>query len=612
MKICTLLFWLGITLTSLPCRAQLSSLHPDSKADSFIKLIRVDKEDTNKVKHLIFLSRELSVQNADSAYIISCAAADLAKKINWSKGIAGSDIALAWCYNVKGNFSRSLELNFKALKMGEEIGDKEIILTALTHIGQNFYSDGDVEKAIEYHSKALEIAKSANDEWNMARNIGAIGIAYQNTKQYGSALQSYLNAYSLTEKIGNPNGSAIWLSNIGGLYVELKKYDSALIYLNRSAAVFKSLGNQWTYAGTLLDIGKVYFIQKNYSKSYGYLTDALQISIQVGALESQRDLYLALSNLYSISGVSLPEMNTKRLLNKEQMRNLSLVYYQKYVVFKDSIDNKEIQKKALSLEFEHKALSTKLAQKKKDAINNSELRTQKVIRNSFIAGSILLMLLIVVLINRNRLKRTIEIEKMRSRLSRDLHDDIGSTLSSINILSRTAQSNLKETNDDKIKASLEKINERSQRLLDSMSDIIWNINPGNDTIEEVMSRMREYATTVLEAKNIDYDFDFPKQKMDCKLTMEVKNNLYLIFKEAVNNLSKYSGCTKANLSLLFGEKSILLSIEDNGIGFDDQQVTHRGGLINMGQRAAEIKGTLTIRTSIKKGTLIELSIPRYC
>jgi signal transduction histidine kinase len=139
-----------------------------------------------------------------------------------------------------------------------------------------------------------------------------------------------------------------------------------------------------------------------------------------------------------------------------------------------------------------------------------------------------LLLQIVVLINRNKLRRTVEMERMRSRLSRDLHDDIGSTLSSINILSRTAQTNLQQTHDEKTKASLDKINERSQRLLDNMRDIIWNINPGNDTIEEVMSRMREYATTILEAKNIEYTFNFPKEKMDCTLTMEVKNNMFLI------------------------------------------------------------------------------------
>ncbi len=253
-----------------------------------------------------------------------------------------------------------------------------------------------------------------------------------------------------------------------------------------------------------------------------------------------------------------------------------------------------------------------IAKQQSEANAEQQLQKQKILRNSFIAGSILLLLLIVLLINRNKLKRTMEMERMRSRLSRDLHDDIGSTLSSINILSRMAHSNLTQSQDEKTKASLEKINERSQRLLDNMSDIIWNINPGNDTIEEVMSRMREYATAILEAKNIDYTFNFPKEELDCTLTMEVKNNMYLIFKEAVNNLSKYSGATHATLSLTFDEKNIHLKVEDNGKGFDENEIKHRGGLSNMQHRAEEIKGRIKICSAIDKGTQIELTMPRYC
>ena len=160
--------------------------------------------------------------------------------------------------------------------------------------------------------------------------------------------------------------------------------------------------------------------------------------------------------------------------------------------------------------------------------------------------------------------------------------------------------------DEKLKSSIEKINERSQRLLDKMSDIIWNINPGNDTIEEVMSRMREYATSILEAKNIDYEFNFPQEKMDDKLNMEVKNNMYLIFKEAVNNLSKYSGCSIAKLSMTFDNKNIYLKIEDNGKGFIESELKHRGGLSNMQHRAEEIKGMLKINSTVNVGTEIAL------
>jgi signal transduction histidine kinase len=273
---------------------------------------------------------------------------------------------------------------------------------------------------------------------------------------------------------------------------------------------------------------------------------------------------------------------------------------------------KLITRKAVEFEFKREEENLKLNHDKENMIVRQELQKQKIIRNSFIVGSIFLIILILVLYNRSKLKRIVEMERMRSRLSRDLHDDIGSTLSSINILSRTAQINLHNSTEDKTRESLIKINERSQRLLDNMSDIIWNINPGNDTIEEVMSRMREYATTILEAKNIDYTFDFPKEVIECKLSMEIKNNIYLIFKESVNNLSKYSNCTMVNLSIIFDEKNIHLKIEDNGRGFNEEEIKHRGGLNNMKHRAEEIKGTIKIISVIGKGTIIELTLPRYC
>jgi signal transduction histidine kinase len=203
------------------------------------------------------------------------------------------------------------------------------------------------------------------------------------------------------------------------------------------------------------------------------------------------------------------------------------------------------------------------------------------------------------------------VHKERQRLSRDLHDDIGSTLSSINIISKMVLRNETLEQDEKLKSSIKKISERSQRLLDSMSDIVWCINPANDSLEEILSRMRLYATTILEAKGIDYIINFPDENAGFKLSLDAKNNMYLIFKEAVNNLSRYSGASKANLSLTFDEKIIHLKIEDNGKGFNEDEIKHRGGLDNMQYRAKEIKGVIKINSVIDIGSVVDLRIPRY-
>ena len=203
----------------------------------------------------------------------------------------------------------------------------------------------------------------------------------------------------------------------------------------------------------------------------------------------------------------------------------------------------------------------------------------------------------------------LQIEKVRSSLSRDLHDDIGSTLSSINILSRMAKKNAPENSDSSTTDALEKINERSQRLLNNMSDIVWSIKPENDSMEEMLSRMRQYATDMLESKNIDYTIDFPKEKSDYIFSLEVKNNLYLIFKEAVNNLCKYAQCQHAHLSLSIDQKIMTVLIRDDGIGFSTETPTNTpggNGLKNMRQRAAEIKAELVIESAPEKGTTITL------
>lgn len=345
---------------------------------------------------------------------------------------------------------------------------------------------------------------------------------------------------------------------------------------------------------------KVLLKKKEYAKVHAMLEDAhLQDTSSHDVSKSELDLCETRYKYYEAIG------------DHPQAVRYFEVYNSKATRFNAEDTKAKIERAKVEFENEQEKLKLKKEQEEKEAVSLRQIQQEKNIRNVLIGSSVLLLLLIGVLINRNKLKRAVEMERMRNRLSRDLHDDIGSTLSSINILSRTAQDTLNRSDTEKTKLSLEKMNERSQRLLDNMSDIIWNINPGNDSMEEVMSRMREYATTILEAKNIDYTFNFPNEKVDMKFSMEVKNNLYLIFKEAVNNLSKYSGSNHAILTLSMDEKNVHLKIQDNGIGFNEEELAHRGGLKNMQHRAEEIKGILSITSVKDEGTTVELTFPRH-
>ena len=155
---------------------------------------------------------------------------------------------------------------------------------------------------------------------------------------------------------------------------------------------------------------------------------------------------------------------------------------------------------------------------------------------------------------------------------------------------------------------LEKIGDSSRTMMEAMSDIVWSINPNNDHLDNIVIRMREYAAKVLEPKEITYTVCAEDADMNVKLPLEKRRDVFLVFKEAVNNLSKYSCANKAEINIRFHHNHIELFVKDNGRGFD---TADRGGngLKNMKQRAKNIGGKLEIISSETKGTTITLIVP---
>ena len=206
-----------------------------------------------------------------------------------------------------------------------------------------------------------------------------------------------------------------------------------------------------------------------------------------------------------------------------------------------------------------------------------------------------------------RINQTIKVERMRSRIASDLHDDIGSTLSSISMLSEMVGHKDKETVES---YTLSKIGENSRNALISMDDIIWSVNPKNDSLSNLLVRLREYAIPVCEAKNITLNMNIDESIHAMRLDMEERKNIYLIVKEAINNAIKYSGCE--NLTVIFVNSHHLeISIMDDGCGFDTSLSTTRNGLINMERRARQIGAEFSIKSELNAGTTILLKVKNH-
>jgi signal transduction histidine kinase len=248
--------------------------------------------------------------------------------------------------------------------------------------------------------------------------------------------------------------------------------------------------------------------------------------------------------------------------------------------------------------------------KKGQEVDRLTLQKQKTFRYSAVALLLLLALIGLLFINRYRIvqraKRQVEMERLRNNIARDLHDDMGSTLSSINIISKVALENPGEGGN--IRECLKKIQDNSGHMMESMSDIVWAINPVNDSLENVIFKMKEFAADILEPLNIQYEFRQSGDPSSIQMGLDKRKDLYLVFKEAINNAAKYSHCTKITIDIGMTGDEIALRIADDGRGFHTGNGTTGNGLRNMQQRAREMNGDVTITSEKAAGTTVLLKI----
>jgi len=225
-------------------------------------------------------------------------------------------------------------------------------------------------------------------------------------------------------------------------------------------------------------------------------------------------------------------------------------------------------------------------------------------------GMAILILLVTYGYYRFRQKKErdklIALQKERERIAADLHDEIGSTLSSIRVYSDVAKNRLDQNSQEG--QIMQRISESTANTMEAMSDIVWTLNPKNDAFENLVVRMQSFASQILEAKNIELKFLSDEKLNLLKLSMDQRQHLYLIFKEAINNMAKYSGATVAEIRIGSNGNDLTMMISDNGKGFNPDERREGNGLRNMQMRAKQLNAQIKIESSEGKGTKIFLAM----
>ncbi len=211
-------------------------------------------------------------------------------------------------------------------------------------------------------------------------------------------------------------------------------------------------------------------------------------------------------------------------------------------------------------------------------------------------------------LRRSREERLAELERVRKRIATDLHDDVGSSLTRISLLSEVVRQKVGH-GDASLETPLSSIAGLSRELVDSMSDIVWAINPSRDHLSDLSQRMRHFVSDLCTARHIDVRFRTPSADRDIGVGANVRREVFLLFKEAVNNMVRHSGCSEADIDFSAEPHQLLLRVSDNGRGFDPGGVNAGHGIRSMHERTEALGGRLDVLSQPGHGTTLVFTVP---
>jgi len=537
-------------------------------------------------------------------------------------------------YKNQGKIKEALPYLLEALRLLEN-GDKTARAGQMLNVGNAYYNLGELKNAADYHLKALALFEEVKNKRGQSFCLNSLGNDYLDLKQYAVAEKYLLQSEKLKEQLGDKRGMLTSWMSLGVVYQQTNKADLSMQYFNKALMRARELKLSLEESRLLFNIGSLLKQTKKNEEAAKKFSEALVLARQTGdsALVSRiKTYFISMQNEVQkeIKEEQTLLQNIKISLESGALDNTAEGHFElakwyesrkqfdkafenlkKAQQLTDSIKGNEIilQLKKLEEDYNAEKKEKEIALLKKDQeFQTLALSRQRVIITLGVIGFISVLVIASLLINRyrvmNRTKRLLEIEKVRNNIARDLHDDMGSALSSINILSQVA---LVEKNGN-TQSYLQRIGDQSARMMEDMGDMVWSINPRNDSMSQILIRMREFATEIFELKNIDYQFS-EKGTEHLIINADQRKNLFLIYKETINNAAKYSQATKIEINIQQQDLTLTMSIKDNGDGFDEQKVKAGNGLRNLRERAKEINASLELKSTVGVGTEVNLKVP---
>ena len=527
-------------------------------------------------------------------------------------GVAYNGLAIMHC--MEDNYPAALETLYMALKLNTESGYKFGLAHCYFVFGIYYLGWKNFKEADDNFQRAINLFQPLGEKHSLSHCFSYKGETALELGKYQEALENFTTAKNISLELSNPQLIySLFHGSVASVYE--KQGDSAMGFLNNKFANEKYMAAEKqyliaiTYAKTddtlnlpywYSSIGGLYCKIGKIKEAKKYLVESIRLARILNSIENLKTAYLHLSFTDSVGG------NYKQAYTN----------FKKHIYYRDSLFNEESIRKTegykMQYQFGIKEEQIKLliAENKLKTVLESKQKQQK---NFAYTGIAVILLFGGFGFYRYRRSKKLQSHEAmvneRLRISQELHDEIGATLSGIAMYSHLAKEQLKNSQTGYIENSLSIIQNNAGEMVNKLNDIVWLINPGHDTLKQLMQRLEDYAVQMAAVKKIRIISNINGWEQESLLNAEIRRNIYLLFKEAINNAIKYSNATLLEFYAKNENNKVEIMLKDNGDGFEVDTVKRGNGLNSIKQRGKDIGADVQLIASPGKGCMLKMILP---
>lgn len=537
-------------------------------------------------------------------------ALDIAEKINLYSEIANINNNLGVIFNEVGNYKTSYYHLIKALNYYDLSKNKEKKVSALNNIGLIFINLNNYERALIYLEQAIDPQIMQKDTILVASVLNNIALCYISQEKSYLAIEYIEESIELSSKVSNQYGLCISYQLLGSIYLKLNEYQQAFESYTLSTKIAQK--SNWSYqeAMSQMGIARVLLQLGKTKDAYKIAYDAKKLAIEQKSLVLESEAYQLLSLVHE----------------KSKEFEKSLINYKKHIEKQQEIVNQTIIHQVYNIELDD---LNEINQMQQLELEKKELAISKK-NNLLIFGSLLSLFLFIglyLLYLNHRHRQKVKLQKTiieltekksnaaleaeiqeRKRIGEELHDSIGHLLSLAG-LNASVLYKRKDISEDKRKELLESLMKSINDAFTELRNISHNLAPSLLSEQGLKGALKSISDKINQSGKLYMNFD--TYGLTEKLDALLENTLYRIIQEIVNNTIKHANATKLFIQITQGNNEISLIAEDNGKGFDvnDLNNTSNFGLMHMKSRIENLKGSLFIDSNINRGTIISVLLP---